>query len=62
MTFGLLFFCCPLLFRNQKSLTFNLFYLQDMHDKEKEILENEAKSKIENRKTALEKYQQVINK
>ena len=33
-----------------------------MHDKEKEILENEAKSKIENRKTALEKYQQVINK
>ena len=62
MTFGLLFFCCPHLFRNQKSLTFNLFYLQDMHDKEKEILENEAKSKIENRKTALEKYQQVINK
>jgi inosine/xanthosine triphosphate pyrophosphatase family protein len=33
--------------------------MQDMHDKEKEILENEAKSKIEHRRAALEKYQQV---
>jgi hypothetical protein len=33
--------------------------LQDMHDKEKEILETEAKAKIENRRVALEKYQQA---
>ena len=32
---------------------------QDMHEKEKEILETEANSKIDNRLAALEKYKKV---
>ena len=38
----------------------NLYWIfQDMHDKEKEILETEANSKIDSRSAALEKYKQV---
>ena len=33
--------------------------MKDMHDKEKEILETEAKTKIETRRVALDKYKQV---